>query len=209
MSEWAFNSVLHDSSVVVDTFWSEIIRVNLDYFSSSFAPRLHSLCSAFAEQQSESAAQLFIVSKTMSALRPLSLIIWLSVANGNTPRPHYNSPASHSSHSNTYFALWTGGYPFCTSLINRTCIPAHLLTCADVFRQQLTAREEPDWSCGPTVRGGSKLFVERQVSVANMRKWLFYSVSILTASSSLTGLLKTILRSSYLLLVRRNIGYYS
>lgn len=181
--------------------WDVITRVNSDHFSSSFAPRLHSLWSAFAEQQSESAAQLFIVSKTMSALSALALITWLSVVNGNTPRPHYINPASHSSHSNTYFTLWTGGHSFCTSLL---VLPAYLLTCAHVSRQQLTAGEEPDWSCSPTRQGGSKLFVESQVSVINTGRRLFNFVSILTPSSSLLGLLRTIFRSSYLL-VRRNI----
>lgn len=186
--------------------WDVITRVNLDHFSSSIARRLHSLWSAFAEQQSESAAQLFIVSKSASALRPLSLIIWPTVANGNAPHPHYSrtvlSPILHT--PNTFFSLWTGGYPFCTPLL---VSPAYLLACAHVFRHQLTAQEEPDWSFSPTGRGGSKVFVESQVGVANTGRWLFYFASILTASSSLTGLFRTLFSSFYLLPVRRNILY--
>lgn len=186
--------------------WDVITRVNLDHFSSSIARRLHSLWSAFAEQQSESAAQLFIVSKSASALRPLSLIIWPTVANGNAPHPHYSrtvlSPILHT--PNTFFSLWTGGYPFCTLLL---VSPAYLLACAHVFRHQLTAQEEPDWSFSPTGRGGSKVFVESQVGVANTGRWLFYFASILTASSSLTGLFRTLFSSFYLLPVRRNILY--
>lgn len=85
--------------------------------------------------------------------------------------------------------------------------PAYLLACANVFRHQLTAQEEPDWSFSPTGRGRSKLFVESQVGVANTGGWLFYFASILTASFSLTGIFKTLFSSFYLLPVRRNILY--
>ena len=197
MSEWAFGVVFHDSSVALDDiFWS--MMWSYGWICATFV-----LLSLPGDDRRAaewvSSAAFYSLQNNVSS-QALSFIIWQSVANGIAPHAHYNSPASHSSHSNTYFTPWTGGYPLCAPLL---VLPATLLTCAYVFRQQQTAPEEPDWSCGSSGRGGSRLFARW----ARLPQEEFNFVSILTASSSLTRLFKTILRAFNLLLVRRNIYF--